>query len=188
MMEDLNDNLIDDLLRVGIAGVGGIGSNVAMHLVRAGCITQKLVDFDRVELSNLNRQFYFLDQLGKYKVDMLRENLLRINPDAAIETARLRLAPENVLDTFEDCQILVEGFDDQESKKMLLEAFADQDIPIISASGIAGRELETIRVHRLGNCTIIGDFQSDFRGNVLYAPKIAVIAAMMADCVIKTGY
>ncbi|GAB6190899.1 sulfur carrier protein ThiS adenylyltransferase ThiF [Desulfocastanea catecholica] len=178
----------DNLMRVGIAGVGGIGSNVAMHLVRAGCITQKLVDFDRVELSNLNRQFYFIDQLGKYKVDMLRENLLRINSDAAIETALVRLAPENMLDTFRDCRILVEGFDDQEAKKMLLETFADLDIPIVSASGIAGRKLETIRVHRLGRCTIIGDFQSDFRTDSLYGPKIAVIAAMMADCVIKTGY
>ncbi len=178
---------MDDILRVGIAGVGGIGSNVAMHLVRAGYTAQKLVDFDRVELSNLNRQFYFLDQLGKYKVDMLRENLLRINPHAAIETARMRLAPENMLATFRDCRILVEGFDDQEMKKVLLETFADLDIPIISASGIAGRELQTIRLHRLGNCTIVGDFQTDFRGNDLYAPKIAVIAAMMADCVIKTG-
>jgi sulfur carrier protein ThiS adenylyltransferase len=179
---------MDDILRVGIAGVGGIGSNVAMHLVRAGCSTQKLVDFDRVELSNLNRQFYFIDQLGQYKVDMLRENLLRINPDAAIETARLRLVPENMLDTFRDCRILVEGFDDEEAKKMLLETFADLDLPIVSASGIAGRKLETIRVHRLGRCSIVGDFQTDFRGNSLYAPKIAVIAAMMADCVIKTGY
>lgn len=176
-----------DILRVGIAGVGGIGSNVAMHLVRAGGTTQKLVDFDRVELSNLNRQFYFIDQLGKYKVDMLRENLLRINPDAAIETARVRLAPENMLDTFKDCRILVEGFDDQEAKKMLVETFADLDIPIVSASGIAGRKLETIRVHRLGRCTIIGDFQTDFRTDSLYGPKIAVIAAMMADCVLKKG-
>ena len=181
-------DLKHDLIRVGIAGVGGIGSNIAMHLVRAGCTTMKLVDFDRVELSNLNRQFYFIDQLGKYKVDMLRENLLRINPHAAIETARVRLTPENMLDTFSDCRILVEGFDDQEAKKMLLETFADLDIPIVSASGIAGRELETIRVHRLGRCTIIGDFQSDFRTDSLYGPKIAVIAAMMADCVLKTGY
>lgn len=179
---------MDDILRVGIAGVGGIGSNVAMHLIRAGYTAQKLVDFDRVELSNLNRQFYFIDQLGQYKVDMLRENLLRINPYAAIEAARVRLTPENMLDTFRDCRILVEGFDDQEAKKMLVETFADLDIPIVSASGIAGRELETVRIHRLGRCIIVGDFQSDFRGNVLYAPKIAVIAAMMADCVIKTGY
>ncbi len=172
-------------MRVGIAGVGGIGSNVAAHLIRAGCTCLKCVDFDRVELSNLNRQFYFVDQIGYYKVDMIKENLLRIEPNAAIATARLRLTPENMLDTFKDCQLLVEGFDDQQSKKLLVETFADQDIPIISASGIAGNEIDAIRIHTLGNCTIVGDFQTDFRSNRLYGPKIAVIAAMMADCVLK---
>ncbi|NOR23004.1 MAG: sulfur carrier protein ThiS adenylyltransferase ThiF [Desulforhopalus sp.] len=174
-------------MKVGIAGVGGIGSNVAVHLVRAGCTSLKLVDFDRVELSNLNRQFFFADQIGSYKVDMLRENLLRIVPDAAVETARLRLTPENMLDMFRDCQLLVEGFDDQRSKKLLVETFTDFDMPIVSASGIAGREIDAIRVHRLGNCTIVGDFQTDFRVSSLYGPKISVIAAMMADFVLKTG-
>lgn len=174
-------------MKVGIAGVGGIGSNVAMHLVRAGCTSLKLVDFDRVELSNLNRQYFFADQIGSYKVDMLRVNLLRTVPDAAIETARLRLTAENMLDTFRDCQLLVEGFDDQDSKKLLVETFADSEVPIVSASGIAGSRIDAIRVHRLGNCTIVGDFQTDFRLSRLYGPKISVIAAMMADFVLKTG-
>jgi sulfur carrier protein ThiS adenylyltransferase len=175
-------------MKVGIAGVGGIGSNVAVHLVRAGCTLLKLVDFDKVELSNLNRQFYFIDQIGGFKVDMLQENLMKIVQDADIETVRLRLTPENMLDTFSDCQLLVEGFDEQESKKMLVETFADFDMPIISASGIAGSDIDAIRVHRLGNCTIVGDFQTDFRSKGLYGPKIAVIAAMMADIVLKNGW
>ncbi len=174
-------------MKVGIAGVGGIGSNVAVHLVRAGCTSLKLVDFDQVELSNLNRQFYFVDQLGGYKVDMLAKNLLRIVPDADIETARLRLNSKNMLDTFSDCRLLVEGFDDRESKKQLVETFADVDIPIISASGIAGRDIDAVRVHRLGNCTFVGDFETDFRSDRLYGPKISVIAAMMADFVLKKG-
>lgn len=174
-------------MKIGIAGVGGIGSNVAMHLVRAGCTSLKFVDFDRVELSNLNRQFYFVDQIGGYKVDMLRDNLLRLVPDAAFETARLRLTAENMLDVFRDCQLLVEGFDDQQSKKVLVETFADSEIPIVSASGIAGSKIDAIRVHRLGNCTIVGDFQTDFRVSSLYGPKISVIAAMMADFVLQTG-
>ncbi len=176
-------------MKIGIAGAGGIGSNVAMHLVRAGCGSLKLVDFDRVECSNLNRQFYFVDQIGKHKVEVLRENLLRISPKAAIETARLRLTAENMLDTFSDCRLVVEGFDEQNSKKLLLEAFADQDIPVIAASGIAGENIERIRIHQLGNCTIVGDFQSDFRTQNLYGPKILIIAAMMADLVLKkSGY
>jgi sulfur carrier protein ThiS adenylyltransferase len=92
----------------------------------------------------------------------------------AIETARLRLT------------IVVEGFDKQQFKKLLLENFADHDMPIVSASGIAGREIDAIRVHRLGNCTIVGDFQTDFRESSLYGPKISVIAAMMADFFLKT--
>ncbi len=172
-------------MKVGIAGVGGIGSNVAVHLVRAGCCSLKIVDFDRVELSNLNRQFYFRDQIGGSKVAMLRDNLLRIAPEIAIEPVVLRLVAENMLDTFSDCQLLVEGFDDQKSKKLLVETFADHDLPIVSASGIAGRDLESIRVHRLGSCTIVGDFTTDFRKQDLYSPKITVIAAMMADFVLK---
>lgn len=174
-------------MKVGIAGVGGIGSNVAVHLVRGGSVSLKLVDFDRVELANLNRQFYFADQIGCYKVDMLHENLLRIDPGAVVEPVRLRLTAENMQDTFKNCQLLVEGFDDQQAKKLLVETFAGCDMPIISASGIAGKKIHPIRVHRLGNCTIIGDFQSDFRLHGLYGPKVAVIAAMMADLVLKTG-
>lgn len=174
-------------MKVGIAGVGGIGSNVAVNLIRAGCTSLKLVDFDRVELSNLNRQFYFADQVGSYKVDMLRENLLRIDPSAEVEVVHLRLTPENMLKTFIDCRILVEGFDEQSSKKQLLELFSDQDLSIVSASGIAGVGLDAIRIRRLGNCTIVGDFQTDFSSARLYGPKIMTIAAMMADFVLETG-
>ncbi len=172
-------------MKVGIAGVGGIGSNVAVNLVRAGVDSFLLVDFDRVEPSNLNRQFYFADQLGRPKVDVLRENLLRIAPAAEIETRQLRLEPANMVETFAGCDVLVEGFDDQASKKQLIEAFAGSGLPIVSASGIAGRGLGSIRVHRLGNCTIVGDFVSDFRENTLYCPKISIIAAMMADIVLQ---
>lgn len=174
-------------MKVGIAGVGGIGSNVAVNLVRAGCTSLLLVDFDRVERGNLNRQFYFADQIGKAKVEMLRENLLRMAPDAEIDTRQLRLNPANMAETFAGCRFLVEGFDDQESKKQLVEAFAGRDLPIVSASGIAGTDLAAIRVHRLGNCTIVGDFASDFRHDRLYCPKISIIAAMMADIVLQQG-
>jgi sulfur carrier protein ThiS adenylyltransferase len=174
-------------MKIGIAGVGGIGSNVAMYLVRAGWGSIKLVDFDRVEQSNLNRQFYFAEQIGGYKVEMLRENLLRILPEATIEVETLRLTPENMLNIFRECRLLVEGFDDQQSKKLLVETFADHDMPIISASGIAGREIDTIQVQWLGQCTIVGDFQTDFRSHDLYGPKVGVIAAMMADLALKTG-
>lgn len=173
------------MIRVGIAGVGGIGSNVAVNLVRAGCTSLLLVDFDRVDSSNLNRQFYFADQVDSSKVDVLRANLLRIAPDANIEVRDLRLDAVNIVETFAGCQVLVEGFDDPEAKKQLVEAFADCDLPIVSASGIAGTALDGIRVQRLGNCAVVGDFISDFCENSLYGPKISIIAAMIADIVLR---
>lgn len=174
-------------MKVGIAGVGGIGSNVAVNLLRAGCDFLKLVDFDRVEHSNLNRQFYFANQIGGYKVDMLKENLLQIDSGAYIEVERLRLDAGNMAECFKNCDILVEGFDEQTSKKMLIETFADQNVSIVSASGIAGEQIGDVEIRHLGNCTVVGDFYSDYRVEKLYAPKISVISAMMADIVLKNG-
>ncbi len=74
-------------MKIGIAGAGGIGSNVAVNLVRSSASALKIVDFDRVELSNLNRQFYFHDQIGRFKVEALAENLRRIRPECHLESA-----------------------------------------------------------------------------------------------------
>ena len=171
-------------MKVGIAGVGGIGSNVAVNLMRAGYRDLKLVDMDRVEQSNLNRQFYFQDQIGSSKVEALRQNLLRIDPRAQLETLVKRLDATNIRSCFQDCPVVVEGFDDEGAKKMLLESFSGSDVVLIAASGIAGYDLTAIQRKRLGQCDIIGDFVSDFRQEDLYCPKIQVIAAMMADRVI----
>lgn len=174
-------------MKIGIAGVGGIGSNVAVNLVRAGCNYLKLVDYDLVEESNLNRQFYFHDQIGKSKVEMLYQNLLRLDPHAKLERVALFLTMENITKTFSDCDFIVEGFDNEKMKKLLIETFANHGIPIVSASGIAGSKIETIRVHHLQNCSVVGDFETDFRMANLYSPKITVIAAMMADIVLQRG-
>jgi len=172
-------------MKVGIAGVGGIGSNVAVNLVRAGWHDLKLVDMDRIETANLNRQFYFADQIGCYKVEALRENLLRIDPSARIETLVLRLDGHNIIRTFANCGVIVEGFDNERTKKLLIESFAERNTPVVSACGIAGYGLSEVRTKRIGNCEVIGDFSSDFREQGLYCPKIQIIAAMMADQVLQ---
>jgi len=172
-------------MKVGIAGVGGIGSNVAVNLVRAGWRDLKLVDMDRIEASNLNRQFYFADQLGRYKAEALKDNLLRIEPSARIESLVLQLDENNIISSFADCGLIVEGFDDATGKKMLVESFAKRNVPVISACGIAGCVLSEVESRRLGNCEIVGDFTTDFRDAELYCPKIQVIAAMMADRVLQ---
>ena len=172
-------------MKVGIAGVGGIGSNVAVNLVRAGWRDLKLVDMDQIEASNLNRQFYFADQLGGYKVEALRENLLRIDNTARIDILNLRLDERNIISTFADCGVIVEGFDDERTKKMLVESFSKRNVSVIAACGIAGRGMAEVRVQKIGNCEVIGDFSTDFREHELYCPKIQMIAAMMTDRVLQ---
>lgn len=97
--------------KIGLAGAGGLGSNCARFLVCCGFKQLKIVDFDRVEYSNLNRQFYFLHQVGQLKVDALDQNLAQINPDLKTEKLPLRIDQTNVNQLFNDCRILVEALD-----------------------------------------------------------------------------
>lgn len=172
-------------MKIGIAGVGGIGSNVAVHLVRSGINALKVVDFDQVETSNLNRQFYFQDQIGHPKVEMLARNLRRIADDIDIDALILKLDEKNMAATFADCHIVIEGFDGQPQKKMLLEILADSGKAVVSASGVAGSCVDNIVVRQLGNCTIVGDFKTDCDQVQLYSHKVAAVAAMMAGVVIE---
>ena len=171
-------------MNIGIAGVGGIGSNVAVNLVRSGITSLKFVDFDRVEPSNLNRQFYFHDQIGRLKVEALRENLRRIRPELRIQALAERIDRTNCLTLFADCDLIVEGFDRQTDKKMLLETFGTDRI-VVSACGIAGSDVDTIRTQRLGACCIVGDFTTDCADAPLFAHKVAAIAGHMSAFILS---
>jgi sulfur carrier protein ThiS adenylyltransferase len=170
-------------MKIGIAGVGGIGSNVAVNLVRSGLDTLKIVDFDRVDLSNLNRQFYFFDQIGRLKVEALAENLRRIRPELKVEAVAERIDSRNCRALFADCDLIVEGFDGQADKKMLVESLGSERI-VVSACGIAGSELKNIRVRRLGNCFIVGDFTTDCNAASLFSHKVAAVANHMTECIL----
>jgi sulfur carrier protein ThiS adenylyltransferase len=172
-------------IKVGIAGAGGIGSSVAHLLVRSGVQHLTLVDFDRVEASNLNRQFYFHDQIGMDKTEMLAHNLKRINPQVTIETVCGRLDVHNIKTRFRHCDIIVEGVDDKESKKQVVEAFAGTSIPVICASGIAGDDLTSIGIKSMSNIIIVGDLITDEADNPLFPPKVHMVAALMAAEVLK---
>lgn len=167
-------------MKIGIAGIGGIGSNVARILAQAGHPAIRAVDFDRVEASNLNRQFYTRAQVGRLKTDCLKENLLAIRPGMDVEIVNRRIQPGAAAALFKDCGLVVEGFDNKALKKMLIEELAETGKPVVSASGIAGPDMEAIGVRRMGNCRIVGDFQSDQDDCVLFPPKIAVVAGHMA--------
>ncbi|NLB05551.1 MAG: sulfur carrier protein ThiS adenylyltransferase ThiF, partial [Desulfobulbaceae bacterium] len=155
-------------MNIGIAGVGGIGSNVALNLVRSGIDRLTLVDFDRVEPSNLNRQFYFADQVGRLKVEALAENLRRIRTGLRLVTRAERIESHNCRTLFADCELIVEGLDTTDDKKMLLETLGATR-PLVSACGIAGMDLDRITSRRLGTCTVFGDFATDCAEAPLYA-------------------
>jgi len=174
------------MIKIGIAGVGGIGSNVAFNLVRSNINNLKIVDFDIIEESNLNRQFYFQDQIGLNKVDALEENLKRINNDIKIEKIKLFLDENNIFDVFKDCNIIVEGFDKIEQKKMLIEKFAYTGKFIISACGVAGLNIDRIDIKKLqDNIFIVGDFTTDIEDKKLFSPKVIIIASMMANLILN---
>ena len=172
---------------VGIAGAGGLGSNCAMHLVRAGVKKLVIADFDVVGESNLNRQFFFRDQLGRKKVDALGENLRRIEPGLSLDLRDVRLAPDNIDWTFSGCSVIVEAFDSADAKSMLLHALLPLGKPIVSASGIAGwgRSL-AIGQRRIGkNLILIGDTSSDVsNGLAPFSPRVGIAAAMEANAVV----
>ena len=175
----------DLLMKIGIAGIGGIGSNVARHLGQARVKEIRIVDFDCVEASNLNRQFYFFSQVGEKKTDSLEENLKRIFPGMGIEKVEKKIEPGDAKTLFSDCSIIVEGFDDKILKKMIIEELCGTDQLVVSASGIAGKNMDAVTTRKMGNCHIVGDFVSDQDDFELFAPKIAMVASIMAGIVLR---
>ncbi|WP_051284544.1 sulfur carrier protein ThiS adenylyltransferase ThiF [Desulforegula conservatrix] len=172
---------------IGIAGAGGLGSNVAAHLVRSGVKNFVIADFDRVEASNLNRQFFFPDQIGKFKVDALAENLLRIAPDINLKLYPERLTYGNTRQIFEDCSAIIEAFDDPKSKKMLVESFMNTDRFLVVASGIGGYgSPDTIKARKIKeNFYIVGDGQTASDKTIPpMSPRVGLAAAIQADLIL----
>lgn len=175
---------------VGIAGLGGLGSAVAVALARTGVGCLVLADFDVVEPSNLNRQQYFVDQLGLPKTDALASNLRRVNPYVTVVTHCVRLESGNVPVVFGGVDVLVEAFDSPQAKAMLVESFvqAFPGKPVVMASGVAGYgSMESLGVLKMGvRVYVIGDLQKDARpGRGLMAPRVGIAAHMQADVVLQ---
>jgi sulfur carrier protein ThiS adenylyltransferase len=175
-------------VRVGIAGAGGLGSNVAAHLVRTGVRRLVIVDFDRVAPSNLNRQFYFADQVGMKKIIALEANLRRIDPDLELEMVDLRLDAANAGPTFRDCEIVVEALDRAEDKKIMAECFLAAPCLLVAASGIGGwGDSDRVRTRSLGNrCVLVGDESSEISAaSPPTAAIVGIAAAKQADAVVE---
>jgi sulfur carrier protein ThiS adenylyltransferase len=174
---------------IGIAGCGGLGSNCAMALARAGVGTLVIADFDIVTLENLGRQYYFRDQVGQKKVLALKENIGKVNPDIAVQIHDVLLGPDEVVDIFKNCPVIVEAFDRADMKLMIIETVSERfpDKFIIAGSGLAGYgENNALRTRRLGNLFICGDETSEVSAELPpLAPRVGVVACLQANQVLE---
>jgi len=175
---------------VGIAGLGGLGSAIAIALARIGVGKLILVDFDVVEPSNLNRQQYFIHQIGMSKVEALQKNIAIINPYVKIQTYQEKLDRNNVERIFQEAEVVVEAFDRAEEKVMLINAISEKmsDKYIVAASGVAGygdnNEIKTIRFS--SKVFIVGDQKTAAQPGVgLMAPRVGIAAHHQANTVLR---
>jgi sulfur carrier protein ThiS adenylyltransferase len=174
----------------GIAGGGGRGSAVAIALARTGVGRLIIADFDLVEPSNLNRQQYFLDQLGLPKVYALRDTLARINPHVHVVACHLQLVPGNIADVFGTVDVLVEAFDRADQKAMLVETFAVRFAgrPVVTGSGMAGyAPSNSVLTRQHGrNIFVCGDGRTAAAPGVgLMAPRVGIAAHHQANAVLR---
>jgi sulfur carrier protein ThiS adenylyltransferase len=172
---------------IGIAGCGGLGSNAAAILARAGLGTLILADNDAVEISNLNRQLFFLDDIGKPKVFALAARLKSINPYINLIENPCEITPENVKELFLRADILIEAFDLAERKRWLIESWcrAFPERAVICGNGVSGYgKTEELKVNRTGNIFFCGDGYSDMNLGLCSA-RVAIVAAMEANVAIE---
>lgn len=174
---------------VGIAGCGGLGSNCAVALARV-CIGKLIIaDFDIIVESNLNRQYFFYDQIGQKKAYALRENINRINPAVIIEAHDIKLGPSDILNLFKDCDAIVEAFDFAEMKQMIIETVLAElpDKPIVSGVGLAGwGDSNSIKVRQIGNLYVCGDIIKEVSEDMPpLAPRVGIVANMEANVVME---
>ena len=175
---------------VGIMGLGGLGSPVAIALARVGIGRLILADFDVVEPSNLNRQQYFIDQIGMKKTEALKQNLSRINPYVRVETVEQRLTETNIPEIFKGVDVLAECFDDPVMKAAGLRAarLRMENIFYVGASGLAGfGENNTITTRKLfPGIYLVGDLESAAgAGQGLMAPRVGVAAHQQANQILR---
>lgn len=172
---------------VGIAGCGGLGSNAAVSLVRAGIGKLILADHDVVEESNLNRQYYFQSDIGKKKVEALMYHLKAINPEIKLETIDNQISASDISKIFKDADILIEAFDRAESKAWLIESWcmAFPKSPIVCASGLSGiGNTEDLKVQNAGTIYIVGDGETEMSMGLCSA-RVAIAANMQANIAIE---
>ncbi|MBR6384622.1 MAG: sulfur carrier protein ThiS adenylyltransferase ThiF [Ruminococcus sp.] len=175
---------------VVVCGLGGLGSNIAVSLARAGIGNIHLIDFDRVDVSNLNRQQYFVSQLGEYKSDALLNNLKNISPYTVITSQCVKLNEENIPELLAPYDIICEAFDKADQKAMLVNSVLENfpEKYLISGNGMAGfgssNDIITRRITK--RFYICGDGKSDISDGIgLVSARVAVCAAHQANMILR---
>ena len=175
---------------VAICGLGGLGSNIAIALARAGIGKLILIDFDRVDITNLHRQQYKANQIGRYKTEALAENLQEIAPYIELVTITKRITETNVSSLLKNTDVVCEAFDDPEAKAMLVNAVLEQfpHTYLVAASGMAGMDTpNTIRTRKVTkHFYLCGDEESDVVDTIgLVAPRVMLCATHQAHTVLR---
>lgn len=173
--------------KVAIAGLGGLGSNIAIGLARIGVGQLHLVDFDRVDLTNLNRQHYFIHHLGQYKTEALKRQIGEINPYIQVSTDCLKITASNVATLFSDADIICEAFDVPENKAMLVNTVLEQlpDKWLVSGNGMAGYGQSNLIQTKaiMSKFYLCGDNINSNEAQPLMAPRVAICAGHEANMV-----
>ena len=175
---------------VAVCGLGGLGSNIAIALARAGIGKLILIDFDCVDITNLHRQQYKADQIGMHKTDALSENLREINPYIELETHTERITEDNAITLLKGADIICEAFDDAECKAMLTNTVLSElpDKYLVAASGMAGMGVtNSIKTRRItSRFYLCGDETSEVSDGIgLVAPRVALCASHQAHTVLR---
>lgn len=172
--------------KIGIGGAGGLGSNIAMILVRTGFKNIEIIDKDLIDASNLNRQQFFLSEIGLDKAETLRSRLLAINPDINILYHKVHWTKKIGNEFFEDSDVIVEAFDQTDWKHQFVEFYQQTGKPIISGVGMAGLiQKNPMIVKKLGNIYFVGDLTTDSEcGHPPLAPRVTACAAVMSEIIL----
>ena len=174
---------------VAVCGLGGLGSNVAITLARAGIGTLLLIDFDRVDISNLHRQQYAVSHLGMYKIEAMKNILTEIAPYCSVITHNVKITDEN-LSLIADCDIVCECFDNAENKSILVNGVTERypEKYIVAASGMSGLHSgNTIVTKKYGKrLYICGDRTSEVSDDgTLFAPRVMLCAAHQSNMILR---
>lgn len=176
--------------KVCIAGLGGLGSNIAIMLARSGIGTLKLIDFDKVDITNLNRQAYRIEHINLPKTEALREMIGEINPYIRVETIQAKVTEENLQEFFEGETLVCEAFDNPEYKAMLVNYLLEQqpETIVVSGSGMAGvgSSNHICTRQKMRRLYVCGDGESDaYAGIGLLSPRVSICAGHQANMLLR---